>query len=65
MNLEKLNNSETDEVLLIDNMTYLNDNEGMKKFNNASIVLLRNENKMYNTVIKNNYGSSGIIRKDM
>jgi hypothetical protein len=63
LDLERLNNSETDEVLLINSMLYLNDEEGMKKFNNASVVLLSNENNMYNTVIKNNYGSSGIIKK--
>lgn len=59
---EKLNNSESDEVLLIHNIDYLSSEEGMEAFNKASIVLLRDDSELYNTVIKNQYGGSGVIK---
>lgn len=61
LSLERLNNNKVDEVLLIDNMDYLSTNEGMKKFNKASVVLLKDETKMYDIVIKNDYGKAGTI----
>ena len=51
----------SDEVLLIHNMDYLSSDEGMRAFNKCSVVLLKDSTGMYNTVIKNSYGDSGII----
>lgn len=64
LDLEKLNNSKSDEVLLIHNIDYLSSDDGMDAFNQASIVLLKDKTGLYNTVIKNDYGGSGIIRSD-
>ena len=61
LSLEKLNNSESDDVLLIHNMDYLTTDKGMENFNRASIVLLKDESTLYNTVVKNKYGDSGVI----
>ena len=43
-------------------MNYLTTEEGMNKFNQSSMVLLKDEDQMYNTIIKNKYGASGVIK---
>lgn len=61
LQLQKLNNEFEDQVLLINSMDFLNSEEGMEKFQEASIVLLKGDTGFYNTVVKNNYGNSGKI----
>lgn len=62
LELTQLNVETKDEVLLIDHLNDLSKVELSEKINSATVILMRDDKGFYNIVVRNAYGSEGIIK---